>query len=52
MSTVHSQEDFDAYYEKSPTTRKGIRNFHKNLPEGSLRIPNPIKEYNDSMGGG
>jgi hypothetical protein len=50
MNTVHFQENFDAYYEKSRTKRKGIYNFYKELREVSLRIPSFIKEYNDSIG--
>jgi hypothetical protein len=50
MTTVHNDQDFEAYREKNRTRRKKFTNHDKELQEAPLRIPNPIDEYNQRMG--
>jgi hypothetical protein len=51
MTNMHNDADFEAYQKKDRTRRKKITNHEKELQEVPLRIPNPINEYNERMGG-
>ena len=51
MIIVHNDKDFETYREKDRSRRKRFTNHDKELQEAPLRIPNPINEYNERMGG-
>ena len=50
MSTVHDDNDFNAYTEKDRKRRRDVIMYDEELQEAPLRIPNPIQEYNMAMG--